>query len=169
MTIHTTNPFAGDPDPVRRFRGRLGGAVSLWTAGAEDERAGLTVSSLMVANGEPARILGLLDPDSIFAERLESTGLAVVHLLEWEDHGLADVFGGVAPAPGGAFRLGEWAQGGHGPVLADRTHALVRLETLTDVGWSALATTAVEEIVMVTDRQPLEHRRGRYQRPADGG
>jgi flavin reductase (DIM6/NTAB) family NADH-FMN oxidoreductase RutF len=164
MTIHTTNPFAADPDPVRRFRGRLGGAVSLWTAGAEDDRAGLTVSSLMVANGEPARVLGLLDPDSAFAERLAATSLAVVHLLEWEDHGLADVFGGIAPAPGGAFRLGEWTQAAHGPVLADRTHALVRLETLTDVGWSVLATTTVEEIVMVADRQPLEHRRGRYQR-----
>ena len=33
MTIHDTHPFADPhPDPVRRFRGRLGGAVTLWTA-----------------------------------------------------------------------------------------------------------------------------------------
>jgi hypothetical protein len=44
MTIHASNPFAADPDPVRRFRGRLGGAVSLWTAGDGPGRAGLTVS-----------------------------------------------------------------------------------------------------------------------------
>jgi flavin reductase (DIM6/NTAB) family NADH-FMN oxidoreductase RutF len=162
MTIHTSNPFASESDPVRRFRGRIGGAVSLWTAGADPERAGLTVSSMMVANGDPGRVLGLLDPDAALAEVLLSTGRGVVHLLEWDDRGLADAFGGVAPAPGGAFRLGQWAQSGHGPVLADRTHALVRLETTTEVGWSVLATAAIEQVVMVDDRRPLEHRRGRY-------
>jgi flavin reductase (DIM6/NTAB) family NADH-FMN oxidoreductase RutF len=165
MTIHRSNPFAADPDPVRRFRGRLGGAVSLWTAGVGEGRAGLTVSSMMVANGEPARVLGLLDPDSTFAERVAATGSAVVQLLEWDDRALADAFGGVGPAPGGAFRLGSWSDTPHGPALADRTHALVRLESLTEVGWSVLATATIEETVVLEDRQPLEHRRGRYQRP----
>ena len=63
MTIHSTHPFADpDPDPARRLRGRLGGAVSLWTAGEPEETrgwAGLTVSSLMLAGGEPARLLAL--------------------------------------------------------------------------------------------------------------
>jgi flavin reductase (DIM6/NTAB) family NADH-FMN oxidoreductase RutF len=167
MTIHSSNPFATDEDRVRRFRGRLGGAVSLWTAGAGDARAGLTVSSLMVANGDPARLLGLLDPDSTLAERLAETGRGVVQLLAWDDRGLADAFGGVAPAPGGPFRLGQWSETPHGPALTDRTHALVRLESLTEVGWSVLATTTIEDIVMVEDRQPLVHRRGRYHR-ADG-
>ena len=69
MTIHTEHPFL-DPsaDPVRRLRGRLGGAVTLWTSGAEESRAGLTVSSVMVAGGEPGRILALLDPDSDLRE-----------------------------------------------------------------------------------------------------
>ena len=169
MTIHRSNPFAADSDPVRRFRGRLGGAVSLWTAGAADDRAGLTVSSLMVANGDPARVLALLDPDSTFAERLATTGMAVVQLLTWDQRGLADAFGGVAPAPGGAFRLGTWTQTPHGPVLVDRTHALVRLESLTEVGWSVLATTTVEQIVVLEDKDQLEHRRGRYQRPGAPG
>ena len=165
MTIHSSHPFAADPDPVRRFRGRIGGAVSLWTAGAGEDRAGLTVSSLIVANGDPARVLGLLDPDSAFAERLLATGRGVVQLLEWDDRGLADAFAGVAPAPGGVFRLAEWDETSHGPALADRTRALVRLESTTEVGWSVLATTSVEEVVVVEDRHPLEHRRGRYQRP----
>jgi flavin reductase (DIM6/NTAB) family NADH-FMN oxidoreductase RutF len=167
MTIHSTNPFAAEPDPVRRFRGRLGGAVSLWTAGSGPGRAGLTVSSLMVANGSPGQVLGLLDPDATLTEVLEATGLGVVQLLQWEDRDLADAFGG-APAPGGPFTQGSWTQTGHGPALDDRTRAVVRLESLSEVGWSVLATATIEEIVMVEDRQPLEHRRGRHRTPEGG-
>jgi flavin reductase (DIM6/NTAB) family NADH-FMN oxidoreductase RutF len=166
MTIHSSNPFETEPDPVRRFRGRLGGAVSLWTAGAGTGRAGLTVSSLMVANGEPGRVLGLLDPDADLLDVLEDTGLGVVQLLAWEDRALADVFGGVAPAPGGPFTLGSWEQTPHGPALLDRSRAFVRLESATSVGWSTLVTATIEEIAMVPDHRPLEHRRGRYR---DGG
>jgi len=162
MTIHTSNPFSADPDPVRRFRGRLGGAVSLWTAGEGTERAGLTVSSLMVANGDPGRVLGLLDPDATLGEVLEETGLGVVQLLEWADRDLADAFGGVAPAPGGPFTLGTWTQTSHGPALASRSRALVRVESTTEVGWSVLVTATIEDIALADERQPLEHRRGRY-------
>ena len=162
MTIHASNPFASDPDPVRRFRGRLGGAVSLWTSGAGGSRAGLTVSSVMVANGEPGRVLGLLDPDAGLTDVLRETGLGVVQLLEWGDRALADAFGGVAPAPGGPFTLGTWTETEHGPVLVDRTHALVRLESLAPVGWSALATVTIEAVEMAEEHRGLEHRRGRY-------
>ena len=162
MTIHSSHPFASAPDPVRRLRGRIGGAVSLWTAGDDAARAGLTVSSVMVANGEPGRILGLLDPDSALSDALTRTGLGVVHLLEWADRDLAEAFGGVAPAPGGPFTLGTWTQTAHGPVLADRTHALVRVESTAEVGWSTLATVVIEDITVLEDHQPLEHRRGRY-------
>ena len=57
----TANPFAGADDPVRRFRGRLGGAVSLWTTGEGAARTGLTVSSLMVANGEPDKTIWITE------------------------------------------------------------------------------------------------------------
>ena len=162
MTIHSSNPFATEPDPIRRFRGRLGGAVSLWTAGTGSTRAGLTVSSLMVANGAPARVLGLLDPDSDFRGVLEDTGRAVVQLLEWDDRDLAEAFGGLGPAPGGPFTLRSWTDTAYGPLLADRTHALVRLESAADVGWSVLATAVIVEVVAVEEHHPLEHRRGRY-------
>jgi flavin reductase (DIM6/NTAB) family NADH-FMN oxidoreductase RutF len=165
MTIHSSHPFGTAPDPVRRFRGRIGGAVSLWTTGAGEDRAGLAVSSLMVANGEPGRILGLLDPDAALTEALLGSEVGVVHLLEWSDRDLADAFGGVAPAPGGPFTLGTWEDSAYGPVLADRTHALVRVESAAEVGWSTLVTATIERVVMVEDRHPLEHRRGRYRRP----
>lgn len=162
MTIHSSNPFATPADPVRRFRGRLGGAVSLWTAGTDDDRAGLTVSSVMVANGEPGRVLGLLDPDATLTEVLIETGLGVVQLLEWADRDLADAFGGVAPAPGGPFTLGEWEHTAHGPALVERSRALVRVESTAEVGWSVLVTAVIEEAQLVAERRPLEHRRGRY-------
>jgi flavin reductase (DIM6/NTAB) family NADH-FMN oxidoreductase RutF len=169
MTIHSTHPFEpgeGDRDAVRRLRGRLGTAVSLWTAGDDDERAGLTVSSWMVANGEPGRVLGLLDPDSDLAEVLQRTGRAVVQLLDWSQRDLADVFAGVAPAPGGPWRMAQWVATGHGPRLASAaTWAAVELETSTEVGWSSLVTCQVADLSVGEDERPLMHRRGRYFSP----
>lgn len=162
MTIHTEHPFLGEEDPVRRFRGRLGGAVSLWTAGSGRARAGLTVSSLMVANGEPGAVVGLLDEDSELFEVLRDTGRAVVHLLQGADRGLADAFGGSAPAPGGAFALATWADTDHGPLLPERTHARVSLTDAREVGWSMLVTATLDEVVVLEDQKALEHRRGRY-------
>lgn len=161
MTIHHDHPFLDEDDPVRRLRGRLGGAVSLWTAGTGRARAGLTVSSLVVANGAPAAVVGLLDPDSDLFERFEETGRAVVHLLEWQDRALADAFGGVAPAPGGPFTLADFADGDHGPVL-ERTRALVSLADAREAGWSMVVTATVDTVVVLPDEAPLEHRRGRY-------
>ncbi|MQW76512.1 flavin reductase [Nocardioides sp. dk4132] len=190
MTIHSTHPFPTGEDPVRRLRGRLGGAVSLWTTGAGADRAGLTVTSLMVAAGEPARLLGLIDPDSDLADALAdaagdsgdsgdsggSSGSSgsegdgarcVVQLLSWPDRGLADMFAGTAPAPGGVFGQAEFEQTPWGPRLASATTwAGVRLESVTSLGWSDLLTCVVEELVVGEDREPLAHRRGRYHRAA---
>ena len=167
MTIHDSHPFV-DPerDPVRRFRGRLGGAVTLWTAGEAAARAGLTVSSLMVAHGEPARLLALVDPDSDLADAVGETGRAVVTLLAWEHRDLAEMFAGTAPAPGGAFRQAAFEQTAWGPVLAGpRTWAGVVLEDTRTVGWSSLLTCRVEEVAIGDDDRPLVHRRGRKLRP----
>ena len=167
MTIHDSHPFLDpDPDPVRRLRGRLGGAVSLWTTGEGPARAGLTVSSLLVANGEPARLLALVDPDSDLAESLAPGGRAAVTLLAWEHRDLAEAFAGTAPAPGGAFAQATWSETSWGPVLADATSwAGARVESLAEVGWSRLVSATIEHIELGAEDQPLTHRRGRYQRP----
>lgn len=167
MTIHSTHPFADpDPDPARRLRGRLGGAVSLWTSGdADDERgwAGLTVSSLMLAGGEPARLLGLVDPDSDLAETMADTGRAVISLLSWPHRDLAEVFAGQAPSPGGPFRTAAFERTPYGPGLVGATsRALVSVESSVEVGWSLLLTCRVDELVLTDDDAPLLHRRGRY-------
>jgi flavin reductase (DIM6/NTAB) family NADH-FMN oxidoreductase RutF len=79
MTIHSDHPFAEpQQDPVRRFRGRVGGTVSLWTTGSGSARAGLTVTSYLVANGDPPHVLGLVDPESELAEAVVDTGTVVV-------------------------------------------------------------------------------------------
>lgn len=166
MTIHDTHPFADpDPDPVRRLRGRLGGAVALVTAGDADGRAGLTVSSLMVANGDPAHVLLLVDPDSDLADVMSRTGRAVVQLLSWSHRDLAEAFAGTAPAPGGPWRMASFVATPWGPRLADAsTWAAVSLESAEDVGWSTLLTGVVQEVVVGEDDVALVHRRGRYRR-----
>ena len=167
MTIHDTNPFADPADQVRRLRGRLGGAVTLWTAGSSRRSwAGLTVSSVMVANGEPASVLALLDPDSDLRERLEETGRGVVHLLQWEHRDLAEAFAGQLPAPGGAFTLGDFEQTDAGPRLRSAlSWATVSLASTQSIGWSDLVVATLEEVHVGDDGSPLEHRRGRYARP----
>jgi flavin reductase (DIM6/NTAB) family NADH-FMN oxidoreductase RutF len=169
VTIHTTHPFADpEPDPVRRFRGRVGGTVSLWTSGDDVTRAGLTVTSFLVAAGEQARVLALLDPDADLTATLLDTGTAVVQLLTWDDRDLAEMFAGLSPAPGGPFRQAEFVPTAWGPRLASsRTWAGVRVEDEHEVGWSRLVTTVVEQVQVDDegdDVEPLRHRRGRYGR-----
>ena len=99
MTIHSEHPFAtpaGDRDPLRRFRGRMASAVSVWSAGAGRARVGWTVSSFLVADGEPGEVVGVLDEDSALGELLADGGdqTFVVNLLGWEQRGLADAFAG---------------------------------------------------------------------------
>ncbi|MER6941363.1 flavin reductase family protein [Nocardioides sp. NPDC127514] len=147
------------------MRGRLGGRVSLWTSGPADSSAGLTVSSLMVANGSPGAVLGLLDPDSDLRDELEETGVGVVSLLHWRHRDLAEAFGGTAPAPGGAFRFGSWETTEFGRRLADApTWAGVRLVSMQEIGWSALATCEIVSLEVGDDADPLVHRHGRYER-----
>ncbi|MGA4506445.1 flavin reductase family protein [Propionibacteriaceae bacterium G1746] len=169
MTIHAEHPFI-DPERVlgRQLRGRLGNRVSLWCAGdlagtGNERPAGLTVSSCLVVPGEPWRVVGFVDPASDLAAAIEHTGRATVALLEWQHRGLADMFGGIAPAPGGAFRHGEFTQTAHGPRLVDATTwAALELESTDEVGWTLQLTCRAVDIAIGPDENPLHHTRGRY-------
>jgi flavin reductase (DIM6/NTAB) family NADH-FMN oxidoreductase RutF len=168
VTIHSSHPFEdddGERDEVRQFRGRLGGAVSLWTSGEGIERVGLTVTSMLVAGGEPARVVVLLHPDADLLDQLTETSTAVVALLQSQHRELADVFAGQFPAPGGPFRLDTWQQTEWGPRLVSAPSWLgVRLDPVSrrDVGWSVLVEAVVERVEVGDDDDPLIHRRGRY-------
>jgi len=170
VTIHTQHPFLepeSSRDPVRRLRGRLGGTVTLWSTGSGSQRSGLTVSSLMLANGSPPHALALVDPDSAFADALATSGTAVVQLLEWPHRDLAEAFAGEAPAPGGLFTLGRWRDTQWGPLLEGASAwAGVRVsEEPRDVGWSLLVDMVIEHIEVGDESRPLVHRRGKYVRP----
>lgn len=170
MTIHSGHPFAtpqDDRDLARRLRGRLGGQVSLWTAGCGADRVGLTVSSLLVEPGDPPYVVGLIDPDSDLADHLQDaeSPRLVVSLLEWRHRELAQQFAGQMPAPGGLFATHEWVQTPAGPRLADvTTWTSVEVTELRDLGWRLLVTGELGQTEIGSDDDPLVHRRGRYLR-----
>jgi flavin reductase (DIM6/NTAB) family NADH-FMN oxidoreductase RutF len=171
VTIHPDHPFRtpeAERDPVRRLRGRLAAPVTLWTTRDADlDPVGLTVSSMCIADGRPPKALALLDPDSDLWEAMESTRTAVVQLLAWSHRGLADAFAGLAPAPGGPFRMAEWDDAAWGPVLRGASAwAGVRLtdDEPRRIGWAVAAEAVVEHVELADDAEPLVHRRGEYVR-----
>jgi flavin reductase (DIM6/NTAB) family NADH-FMN oxidoreductase RutF len=170
--IHASNPFATPEharSPVRRVRGRLPAAVTLWTAAAPDGgRAGLTVSSTLVADGEPARLLGLIDEESAFWPAAERAGRFVMAPLRSAHRQLADRFAGQLPAPGGPFAGSEWRHTPYGPVLAELASWVgCRLDAARPFGWGLLVEATIERVELGEDGDPLIHFRGRYRGLAD--
>jgi 3-hydroxy-9,10-secoandrosta-1,3,5(10)-triene-9,17-dione monooxygenase reductase component len=182
--IHSTDPFATaeqDRSPVRRFRGRIAAGVTLWTTagpgpqptpgppdGAENPKrnigwAGLTVSSMVVADGDPGRVLGLVDDESDFFDAVTRSRRFAVTPLGEGDQQLADRFAGLMPAPGGPFALGGWTATDFGPVPSGAgTWAGCELVADRPVGWSMLLEATVATIRTGPDQRPLLHYRGRY-------
>jgi flavin reductase (DIM6/NTAB) family NADH-FMN oxidoreductase RutF len=150
VTISGEHPFLvpdAERSPVRRLRGRLPLPITLWTAGELPHAGGLTVASVIVADGDPGHVLGLIDPESGLWAAMSQTGLAVVAVLHGSDRRLSDAFGYVAPAPGGPFSLGRWEATPWGPRLAEsRSWAGVRLRESREVGYGVLVETVVEHI-----------------------
>jgi flavin reductase (DIM6/NTAB) family NADH-FMN oxidoreductase RutF len=132
--------------------------VTVWTSGQADW-AGLTVSSLMLAQGQPDRLVGLISPDSDLAEAIALSERFVVHLLgdRPEHRRLAQHFAGSLEAPA------EWLQieaSGHGPrlvVVADQVAC--RLVSQQPCGWSQLVEAEIED-VRLSDPHLAPQRRG---------
>lgn len=164
--IHEGNPFSDAPehrDPARRFRGRLSAPVTIVTAGSGEARAGLTVSSLLVVEGEPAVVKLVVGPTSDLWEVAAESGRFVIHVCHVGDRDLAQVFAGLRPSPGGVFSGLEVSDSAHGPVLArlaNRAHC--RLVEREEIGYSGLVTGAVEQIETGDIRDPLVYFRGSY-------
>ena len=171
---HTTDPFATPPeqrDPARRLRGRLTSPVTVWTAGEPASATGLTVSSIMVAEGAPPSVAGLLNPLSDLRDAIQETRAFVVHVLDRDQRALAERFAGRRPSPGGLFGdLGvghsEW-----GPMLTDVTNrARCRLRATQEVGYQELVLGTIEGVDTTPLEDPLAYFLGRYRtlRPRTG-
>jgi len=167
--IHYRDPFATaseDRSPARRLRGRLAAPVTLWTAGGGSAPlAGLTVSSTVLADGDPPRLLGLLDEESQLWEVLRESGRFAMVPLGPAHRQLADRFAGLMPAPGGPFKAADWQSTGYGPVLAGASGwAGCRLDDARPYGWAMLVEATVESVTVGDegDAGPLIHYRGRY-------
>ena len=169
MTIHSQHPFLppeGERQPLRRLRGRMPAPVSVWTSAQQGRPVGWTVSSLLVADGEPAEVLGLLDEESDLADALQERRVFAVNLLSWSHRSLADAFAGLAPAPGGPFRMAQWVDTEWGPVL-DGAVGWLGARLLPGepqhAGWSLLVRAQVEHVELApAATEVLGHVHGRY-------
>lgn len=159
------HPFAtpeADRDPVRQMRGRLVAPVTVVTSG-DDGIAGLTVSSIMLAEGDPGSVHFLLGPDTDLASAIRGTGSFVVHVLASTDRDLSEVFAGRRPSPGGPFAGLDVDRTEWGPVIArvgDRTFCSGA--TTTEHGYSLLVSANVDRVDVTDLDDPLVYFRGSY-------
>ncbi len=169
--IHDEHPFATPPeqrDPARRLRGRLASPVTVFTSGSGNEAVGLTVSSVLVSEGPPARLIALINEATDLWEEIEAGGRWVTHVLDESDQSISDRFAGIRPSPGGLFRGLDVEESSYGPVLTSiGTRAACRLERSEAVGHHRLVIGLVDEITL-DDSAPLVYFRGRYRRLTDG-
>lgn len=168
--IHFEHPFATplqERDPTRRFRGRLAAPVTVWTAGAVNGRGALTISSLLIAEGDPALLLGLISDVSELWAAIQERAAFVVHVLDANQRHLAERFALRSPAPGGPFAGLEASESPWGPILASvRTRAYCRLEGTALVGYAQLVSGRIERLDLDEDfDDPLVYFRGRYWSP----
>lgn len=171
LTYGFEDPFltpVEDRRADRRLRGRLLAPVTVWTARTASERVGLSVSSVLVAEGEPPEIIGLLDPLSDLRRVLEEAGVFVVHVLAETDRRLAAGFAGNYPAdPYEGLEVEDTA---YGPVIAGaRSVISCRFTGSRAVGYQDLVTAAVEGSDLDGLPGPLAYYRGRFRRLAAEG
>ncbi len=166
--VHEEHPFetpADQRDPARRFRGRMAAPVTIVTSGRGDHRTGLTVSSLVVAEGDPSWIYFLLGSTTDLFYGLEETGKFVVHVLEEGDQALADVFAGLRPSPGGRFANLNVEQTEWGPVLTDiKTRAYCTFEGGDEESFFVVAEGRIDKLELSDVGKPLVYFRGRYRK-----
>jgi flavin reductase (DIM6/NTAB) family NADH-FMN oxidoreductase RutF len=164
--IHDDHPFRTPSelrDPVRQFRGRLAAPVTVVTSGTAESPAGLTVSALLVAEGEPSFVHFLAGRTTDLWYAIEATGGFIVHILEETHRELSDRFALIRPSPGGPFAGLEVEHTEFGPELASLgNRAYCRYAGHKDDAHHMLVHGTIERIDLRDLRNPLQYFRGEY-------
>lgn len=140
-------------------------AVTVWTSHADERSDGWTISSLLVADGDPAEMVALVNEDSDWWEVFTQSRTAVVNVLSTGQDWISEVFARMAPSPGGVFHTGQWETTSHGPrLLGAAAWAGVRLGDGEPerAGWGLLVRATVEWVTFTDGTAALEHRHGTY-------
>jgi 3-hydroxy-9,10-secoandrosta-1,3,5(10)-triene-9,17-dione monooxygenase reductase component len=153
---------AGEPQGAscpRGAPGARGGAGEVREVG--DELVGLTVSSVLFAQGEPAMLAGLVSPAAELATLLEGPGARfAVHVLSKEHRRLAQHFAGELPAGPELLALEEST---HGPLLSlAKDRVLCTTSAARPFGWSLLIEAVVDEVQLAAPGRPLAWYRGEF-------
>ena len=159
------DPFllpASRRDLARRLRGRLVAPVTVWTAyDGQGNGAGITVSSVLVVEGAPPTLVGLIGPISEFWEAVTDTRRFMVHVLDSGHTRLADQF--ALRYPGDPFENVDVSVSEWGPVLEDvKTRAACVLDGYMEAGYFLLLRGDLISADLAAEPQPLVHYRGRY-------
>lgn len=150
-------------DRTRRFRGQLPAPVTAWTTyGPGETPMGITVSSVLVVEGDTPSLLGLVAPMSDFWEALVHSKRFVMHVLDSQHTRIADQL--ALRFPGDPFDGLAVSRSGYGPVLDDvGIRARCTVSGYLDEGYSLLVRASLDDAEIAADpAQPLVHYRGRY-------
>lgn len=158
-------PWATPPDerdPLRRLRGRLVLPVTVWVAGPGPRAmTGLTISSVLMSQGQPPMVAGLVSLTSDLGDALAQNGARfVLHVLAASHKRLAQHFSGDLPAP---LELLAAEQSSYGPLLnAVPDRALCEVTATKTFGWSLLVEARVDEAQVGGEGRGLGWWRGAY-------
>jgi flavin reductase (DIM6/NTAB) family NADH-FMN oxidoreductase RutF len=166
--IHDDHPFKelpADRDPVRQFRGRLVAPVTVVTAGEEGSETALTVSSLMVAEGEPSSVIALIGTNTDLWDAIQASRRFVVHILEGSRREDADAFAGIRPRPGGVFTGVSVEHTEWGPVLSDSPNRVFcSLASSIELPFHHLVEGEIMKVEVADLDDPAIYYRGDYRK-----
>lgn len=166
--LRSSDPFAtpaAERDQARRFRGRLVAPVTVWTAaGSDGRRVGLTISSLVVVEGDPPSVMGLVGPVSDFWEAVTETKRFVVHVLEEPQRRVAEDFAGRNPGPDAPYGTMAVTDSDWGPLLDEvPTRGYCTLGGFLEAGYFLMVRGDIDHLdIPERGALPLAFLRGDY-------